>query len=467
MHKLWEKHTWRNQHFGKRIVQIQASPADREVSIMLHAAYVAIVVIALLSVRFARRRAMGPCMVWLAGLIPAVCMIALLWHFSEPEKRFNDYCKAYQPAARALLSDPAALRPLYKKVDYVNIPLVAVAYVPFARLSPRWTEVIYTLLGAIGIGLAYLLLSRMAALSAIGRLALAGLFVANGPLFNSLREGNSTHFVLLLLVLALVFQQQQRRFLGGALLAVAAWIKIPLALFGAWFLLRRQWRVLIGFGLAALGIAILSIALYGFDLHEYWFKRCIRPFLGRPLGAFNVQSVDGFAVRLLSAEHPWDWKPLTPDWPFHLLRYAMIGLLLSAVVLVTRRAQRPLSSAVATVEFCIVLCLSILLSPISWSHYCLWLLLPAAYALGPWRRVLESRAWHVMWLAGMGLSSLPITLLRPGHWILQELNARLWVSHTFIGGLLILIVLLAVHARLATGRTAEAPSRAALRSVPA
>jgi hypothetical protein len=35
--------------------------------------------------------------------------------------------------------------------------------------------------------------------------------------------------------------------------------------------------------------AILSIALFGWDLHVYWYENSIKPFAETPMTAFNVQ----------------------------------------------------------------------------------------------------------------------------------------------------------------------------------
>ena len=50
---------------------------------------------------------------------------------------------------------------------------------------------------------AWALLVRLARLDATKAALLLFLFMINGPMVNSLREGNTTHFLLLLLVLAL------------------------------------------------------------------------------------------------------------------------------------------------------------------------------------------------------------------------------------------------------------------------
>ena len=84
----------------------------------------------------------------------------------------------------------------------------------------------------------------------------------------------------------------------ASLLGLCALIKLPLLLFGAYFLLRGKWRVALG-GVTAIATAVLlSLADYGLQGNIDWYKDSVEPFLGGVIPAFNVQSIDGFLIRL-------------------------------------------------------------------------------------------------------------------------------------------------------------------------
>ena len=87
---------------------------------------------------------------------------------------------------------------------------------------------------------AWYLLCREAKLDGSKGWLLLFLFAANGPLINSSKEGNTSQMVLLGLVAALVLLKTQRNVVAGVLLGLCALIKLPLLIFGAYFLARRE-----------------------------------------------------------------------------------------------------------------------------------------------------------------------------------------------------------------------------------
>lgn len=141
-------------------------------------------------------------------------------------------------------------------------------------------------------------LARLAKLNRDKSLLLLFLFAACGPLAYSLRIANSTHFVLLLFVLAVWALRKDRAFLAGAIFGFAALIELPLILLGIYFLLRGRWRVAMGGAAICAFAALLSLAVFGWDLHMYWYEHTIKPVSAHPLAAYNNQSIQGFFARL-------------------------------------------------------------------------------------------------------------------------------------------------------------------------
>ncbi len=83
---------------------------------------------------------------------------------------------------------------------------------------------------------------------------------------NSLREGNTTHFILLALAAALLLIERGRDLAAGAIIGFCATIKLPLLLFGAYFVSRGRWRAATG-GFAAVAAVggDFSILVFGTD----------------------------------------------------------------------------------------------------------------------------------------------------------------------------------------------------------
>lgn len=392
---------------------------------------------------------------WVGYAAIAVAMGYLLWTGPEPYRLFGDFTKAYYFAGQEVLRSSKDLYSDACTRGYVNIPIVAYLFTPFAGFDANTAANLMALVGAGATIAACYLSLQLTGVTGWRSLALVGLFVASGPVYYNLRLGNTTQYVLLLLLGAVFCLWKQQGFLAGALVAIAGIIKIPILLLAGYFLLRGRWQAVTGFVAALLAIVGTSLLLFGPELHVDWYQQCVQPFAGKPVSAFNVQSVDGFLARLLGG-NPATWMPMQVNWTFKLLRYSLLSLLAGAVVWAFWRVKPPRTLAAETLEFVTVLVLALLMSPISWTHYYLLLLLPFALYLGKKLPLPEPR-WALRWFAVSAvLVSLPVTLYKSPNSLLQQLVDRVFLSHYFFGGVLLLGLLLA--ARWQTARAEMAGS---------
>jgi len=382
----------------------------------------------------------------LCQVILALLMILFLWNISDCPWLFSDFNKAYYPAGHRIIQNPLGLYEQDKwGFEFVNIPIIAIVFTPFSFFSLNVAQVLLAILSGLAVFTACYFLLKLTKVSNDKQLALIGLFVINGPLYYSLREGNVTHFVLLLLIAGLFAIQAKREILLGIILAIAALLKIPLFLLGIYFAMRGRMRVIAGFGFTLLAIVGASLLLFGLDLHLTWYHECIQPFTSKPLSAYNVQSVDSFLVRLLYYTNGklTNWLPIEVGWDFKIIRYALLSLLVGTTIWVCWRSKPPRTLAEENLEFCIVLCLALVTSAISWSHYYLFLLLPFALYLGNSLAIPKGRLWSSSLVGSILLASLPVIFIKPTAIpILNFLYPRLLISHYFFGGVLLLAVLL-------------------------
>jgi hypothetical protein len=210
------------------------------------------------------------------------------------------------------------------------------------------------------------------------------------------------------------------------------------------FLLRRRWRALAAFAATLAGLVALSLLIFGFELHRVWFDRCIRPFAEGPLGAYNVQSVDGFLARLTTKGGRQDFSPLAVGAGFHTARLALLALLVGSVVAVG--SARGAEARTATLDLAIALALALVASPISWTHYYAFLLLPLWFALTGWIVPARHPAWRALGMTGALLVSLPVLAApgRAGPALFAVYRATAHSPH-FVGGVLLLAALLAAR----------------------
>jgi hypothetical protein len=385
--------------------------------------------------------------------------VPVIVHTSEPWNRFWDFDVAYYPAGRLVAEDPSQLyaRP---GLGFVNLPVVGLLFRPFAALPLPQAHTAFTLAGLLAVVMSCLLLVRLTGVSGWRRAALVGAFALCGPLYYSLLEGNLTHFVLLLLAAAAWCLERRRETWLGVLLAAAAVLKPPLGLLLGYFLLRRRWRVAAGAGVTALLVVGASLALFGVGLHGQWLAQCIVPFLGKPLAAYNVQSVSGCLARQLAGGDLGSWAPLEVGAGFKAAHYTLVGLLLGATAWAALRPRTPGDVKVEHSEFAAVLCLALVISPISWTHYYLLLLVPLALYLGRRLTVPVDGWWGPPVAGAVVLLSAPINGVG-SNWAAMRF---LLENRYFLGGLLFLALLLASRWRMATaaGRAVHLPASGGL-----
>src|SRR5690606_28702205 len=328
-----------------------------------------------------------------------------------------DFIQAYYVGGAAAVSGNLDFHELFKSgVDgFVNLPILALVFAPFALLPADISGVLFSLLGLWACVLAFRYLCEIAALNRYQSAILAVLMLTNGPLMNSLKEGNTSHFTLLALAWGFANIRKGGTVFTGAVLAVAALFKLPLLLFGVWALLRGHFRVALGGAGTLVCIVLLSILLFGMEAHKLWFDSVVVASSANPLGAFNVQS---FSAALIRGASPyalclWEGVELDPVWRrlASVLAMGLLGMSALVCAIASKRSKADPDTAMQ-VEFSMVALLACTTSPLAWSHYYAWVLLPIAFALSNrWGGLLFGdgipgrRAW--IW-APIILVSLPV-----------------------------------------------------------
>jgi alpha-1,2-mannosyltransferase len=379
-----------------------------------------------------------------------VVILAVICTVSEPAILFSDFYKAYFRAAEQLwregpgptwsLGEPSV-------VGFVNLPIVAWLFVPLVPLGEEGAAWAFLALGVAATATAWALLTRMAKSGVKIGAVLLFFFLVNGPLINGLREGNTTPFILLLLVLALLLWSAGEEYMAGLLLGVCAVIKPPLLLYGVYFVLRGRWRVVTGGASVIALAAVLSLLVFGLDVNLGWYQNCIEPFLGRVIPGYNVQSVDGFLMRLTTGSHDLrDWSPAEPTAAHAVIRkFLFAGVFGGAFWLLWRGRSgaggNHRFNARDVLEYVFILIIALVMSPVSWTHYYLLLLLPWGLYLGGQLALPDDAATRGLMGTGIVLSSLPVIVLATGSGWIDSIASRTVVSAWLFGGLCMLAAL--------------------------
>lgn len=384
---------------------------------------------------------------WTMFAMFCIAAQAVLWAISEPEQIFSDFYKAYYPAGELILNEGfSAAWPFREEeaaVSFVNLPIVAWLFTPFAAFGEETAGYLFLAVGGAAV-VATLALFRRVMSDPHAILFVFVLFTLNGPLVNSLREGNTTHFILLMLVVSVLLLGKGAGFSAGAVLGACAVLKLPLLLLGMYFVLTRQWKVVGGAAMSISATVAVSLLVFGLTAHVDWYNSCIQPFLGKVIPAFNVQSLDGFLMRLATGVALLqDWTPHEPGLYHKLARYPiLIALFVAAVVAILREGQGTAATPGVTKGFAIVLTLALVLSPLSWSHYYLLLLLPFGLYYSGLLSLPNDAATRWLMTGAVVLTSLPVINLMLSQDWLSELVARTVVSLPFFGAVMLLVALI-------------------------
>jgi hypothetical protein len=405
-----------------------------------------------------KRTGTNPEVRWIALWLVTVATGAVVLAFVSTGRGtpFGDFDKAYYPAGQAALSEPARLYDCGHAdgLCFVNVPAVALAFVPMSAMPLGAAHAAMTAIGLASVALSIFLLMRLVGTSGVNRFLIASLVLLNGPLFYSLRLANLTHVVLVLLVASLLALRDQRTVVAGGLLALCALLKPPFLLWLPYLLLRRRSRpAAVSFVVALACVGGLSLWWFGADLHRAWFAQFVGGASSRPIGAYNAQSISGMLVRLTTSAHLVDWVGVEVGTGIRLAGLALTGVVFgtAAVALWPGRPAPGLSDHIA--EYSIVICVMLLVSPVSWTHYYCYLLVPlSAWAAGRFNGT--AKPIKCFLAAGALLVSLPVALWIPGGALIGPVVARVLLSH-YVGGAALLLVGL-VFLRIRSRETAAA-----------
>ncbi len=389
----------------------------------------------------------------LPGTLALILLIGLIVyrriHSTPPE--LLDFYNAYYPAGRLIFEHPDRLYSFAKSIilGFVNLPIIAYLLTPFSLLDQYPAGILFTLLGVGSAIISGWLLIKLANLNGWKQVVFILLLAINTPIYYSIWLGNSTPTVFLCIIASFLCFRLKRDTWSGVFLAIAGLLKIPLLFPILYFVLRKRWQVVKSFFVTLSAAVGLSVLVCGLNLNVTWFKECILAFAGKVVAAYNVQSVDSFVIRLVTNAPIDTWDYTEGSWLFKLLRYSLFLILIGGTIFTLLRSRQIQSPEVENLEFSSFLCLALLVSPVSWTHYYLVLLLPIALYLGGQLGIPNRWYWVTPMMVSILLLTLPnvrsVTSANP---LLAALTRHLLVSHFFWGGVLLLGILLSARLRL-------------------
>ncbi|MER6248981.1 bifunctional glycosyltransferase 87/phosphatase PAP2 family protein [Streptomyces griseorubiginosus] len=287
---------------------------------------------------------------------------------------------------------------LYDSTQFTGTPFGGLVLKPLTRAAEQalgWGWTFGTLLLVVALGL----VAARALPQPVGRRTsllaapvAISLLMLSLPVRNTLYLGQ-TSIIPVLLVLVACFAVRGER-VSGVLIGLAAALQPAVLLFAAllWFTGRRRGALTAAATFAA-GTALAWAAL-PHDSYTYWVHHIAGTGLGGPADDLANQSLHGLLLRLGVAG------------PLEISLFLVLGA--AVAVLGVRRAVRCARDGQLLLAVAITGCAAIAVSPTTWQHQLLWVLLAVVGRVG--KRASDRYVWPV---AVVVVMTLPTTMLLP------------------------------------------------------
>jgi hypothetical protein len=149
-----------------------------------------------------------------------------------------------------------------------------------------------------------------------------------------------------------------------------------------------------------------------------------------------VQSISGLLAHFFYPYNLTSWEPLEVTPWFILARQAIVAGLVGMVGAMALLTGVPQSESARWRELNAVLLLSLLVAPLTWTHYYTFCLIPLAARL---RATLAVEKWRIgFYCVIVALTSAPVVLVLPTQPLWRALYERVLVSHYVFGAVALL-----------------------------
>jgi hypothetical protein len=238
----------------------------------------------------------------------------------------------------------------------------------------------------------------------LGLLAMFTFMLLCDPFRQQINQGQFNCILLALITGAWAAERTERPILAGALIGVATVIKLFPGFLLAYYAARGRWRVVLAGVISLAACTALTVLVVGVDAYSAYYIEVL-PRLARYHDGWLNASLSGFFAKLFDAPS----GPVVPVVHSPTLRWSATVLsvtALCAVLLATVRRSRLREEHDLT--FGLALVVMLLVSPITWNHAFLLLLVPLALL---WARLGRIGVWQGLLLVSLVALCLPAKLV--------------------------------------------------------
>ncbi|MEO3973224.1 bifunctional glycosyltransferase 87/phosphatase PAP2 family protein [Streptomyces sp. CAU 1734] len=298
---------------------------------------------------------------------------------------------------------------LYDDAKFTGTPFAGLVLKPLTSAAEQTLGVVWTLgtlllVAAMGLVVARALpgpVSRRSAL--LGAPVAISLLMLSLPVRNSFHLGQTSIIPVLLVLLGCFAARGERG--SGVLIGIGAALQPTVLLFVPLLWLTGRRRAAVSSGLTFAAASALAWAAMPGDSWTYWINHAAGAGLGEPADGLANQSLHGALLRF-GLQGP--------------LEIALYLVLAAAVIwLGLRRAVRYAGDGQLLLAVAVTGCVAVAVSPTTWQHQLLWLLLAVVGRVG--RKASDRMLWPVLIVLAL---TLPSGMLLPDVTLLQPLRAN-------------------------------------------
>jgi len=263
------------------------------------------------------------------------------------------------------------------------------------------------------------------------------LFMISRPFYIAIFFGQITPLAFFLLLLMIRLYLRGRKIATGILLASVFLIKIPPGLLFLYFLKKKEYKTVIAGIFTYIAAWMLSLAVFGLQLHIDWFNYVIKLNVGTALLGYNNQTIFAFLLRHFKDYNAFNWYPI----PFETIGYCFVVAAIIGVIawLLKLMSSSTSNSNNISIELSMMICLFLMVFPLVWDHYYLFLIFPYFILIRNYRMHSSRGQWLLFWLSFFMVNP-PVAVFYTPDTPNKFLNVSL-MSSLLLGCLLLLILL--------------------------
>ncbi|MFM2032669.1 MAG: hypothetical protein RLZZ297_1434 [Chloroflexota bacterium] len=184
------------------------------------------------------------------------------------------------------------------------------------------------------------------------------------PVLDTIANGQIDIILLACLLAAYTLVRRRFPFAAGVFIALATMLKIYPVLIVAFFVMKKEWRAVIGTLCGLVAINALAVLLMGWEPHrQYVFD--VLPRIGGTTSWIENQTIAGFLARLVDTPFAAHVLVQTPVY----LAAMLVSTLVIAVVCLIALRSYPRDSTVSALQYGMFVVVLVCAVPAAWVHY--------------------------------------------------------------------------------------------------